>query len=77
MARGLKLLAEEGTAMPDQLTPDEPTARPYADELSAAVAEDFQSFASSRAARTAEQEADKTAEAALGRPARACPARGC
>jgi len=49
--------------MPDRHTPDEPTARPYSEETSAAVAEDFKSFASSRAAQTGEHKIQKIAEA--------------
>jgi len=54
--------------MPDQRTPDEPMARPYSDELSAAVAEDLQSFDSTSA--------EKTAEAALGSSRPGLPSKG-
>ena len=62
--------------MPDRHTPDEPIARPSSDPLSAAVAEDFQSFARSRAAQTGEHKIIKTAEAALRSPRPGLPSKG-
>lgn len=66
--------------MPDQHTPDEPIARPSSDPISAAVAEDFQSFARSRAAQTGEhavmRSVEKTAEAALRSPRPGLPSKG-
>ena len=44
--------------MPDDRSPGETPGRPYADELAAAVAEDFQSFDSVRAESTAEHDSE-------------------
>src|SRR6185295_9719774 len=40
--------------MPNELIPDEPLARPFADELATAVAEDFESFDAVKAERDSE-----------------------